>query len=135
MAAADHVLKLKLAWLLIGCLMIAFVVQQTLTASPMGAGFNLSDKFLHTLGYFLLMGWFVQIYHRFGAKILFGLFFISMGTGLEFLQGLSGIRHYEINDMLANGLGVVIAWALSYSRFSSTLYQFERLILSRRHRS
>jgi VanZ family protein len=132
MAAVDHVLKLRPVWLLIGYLMVAFVVQQTLTASPMGTGLNFSDKFLHTLGYFLLMGWFVQIYHQPAAKILFGLFFMSMGIGLEFLQGLSGVRHYEVNDMLANGLGVVIAWGLSYSGFSSTLYQFERLVLSNR---
>lgn len=132
MSVPGHVLKFKLVWLLIGYLMIAFVVQQTLTASPIGSGLNLSDKFLHTVGYFILMGWFMQIYQRPGAKIIFGVFFICMGVGLEFLQGLGGIRHYEINDMFANGLGVIIAWGLSYSRFSTTLYQFERLVLSSR---
>jgi len=130
MPDTNSVLKFKPAWLLVGYLMIAFVVQQTLTPSPATAGMQLSDKFLHIVGYFGLMGWFMQVYRQPGAKIIWGVFFISMGIGLEFLQGLGGIRHFEVNDMLANSLGVSIAWLLSYTRFSSGLYRLERLLSS-----
>jgi VanZ family protein len=122
-------LKYRKLWLAIGYLMVAFVVQQTLVPSPMSSGMDVSDKLLHTLGYFLLMGWFVQIYHGNSQKIICAAAFVAMGILLEFLQGWSGVRHYEIQDMLANGLGVVIAFGLSYTLFSRILISFEKLIV------
>jgi VanZ family protein len=118
-------LKFKWLWLVIGYLMIAFVVQQTLTSSPVTSGYKVSDKILHTVGYFALMGWFMQIYLRHSARVVWGLFFIVMGIGLEFLQGLSGVRQYEVADMFANASGVLIAWVLSYTRFNQILMMIE----------
>ena len=129
MTTANPVLKYKPLWLVIGYLMIAFVVQQTLTSSPMDTGIKFSDKFLHTVGYFGLMGWFVQIYHQKKMKIIGAVFFISMGISLEFLQGWSGVRQYELNDMLANAMGVVIAWLLSFTRFADVLSYAEVRLL------
>ena len=63
-------LKLKSLWLLIGYVLVAFVVLQSLTSSPVDVGIKLWDKFLHTAGYFVLMGWFVQIYHSKVSKML-----------------------------------------------------------------
>ncbi|MCW8854550.1 MAG: VanZ family protein [Gammaproteobacteria bacterium] len=114
-------LKFKPLWLVIGYALIAFVVVQSLTPSPVDIGVQFWDKSLHTVGYFILMAWFMQIYHSKNAKLFWGLFFITMGVGLEFLQDLGGVRYYEVNDMLANGLGVVIAWLLSYTVFSKVL--------------
>lgn len=122
-------LKYKPLWLVVGFCMIAFVVQQTLTFSPMEVGMSLSDKSLHTIGYFCLMGWFMQIYTRTSAKVIWAIFFVSMGVVLEFLQGLGGVRHYEVFDMLANGLGVLIALAASFTRFSRILAGFEKKVL------
>ena len=121
-------LKFKPLWLVIGYALIAFVVVQSLTSSPVDMGVQFWDKSLHTVGYFILMGWFMQIYQSKNAKLFWGLFFIVMGVSLEFLQDLGGVRYYEVNDMLANGLGVVIAWLLSYTIFSKCLYWVDRLI-------
>jgi len=121
-------LKFKPLWLLMGYALIAFVVMQSLTSSPVDMGVKVWDKLLHTTGYFVLMGWFVQIYHGKFSSILCGLFFISMGIGLEFLQYLGGIRYFEVNDMLANSLGVIIAWLLSYTVFSKWLYWIDGFI-------
>ena len=123
-------LKYKPVWLVIGFLLIAFVVQQTLTASPVSPGISVSDKVLHFAGYFILMGWFMLIFHQARAKLVCAVLFILMGVGLEYLQGMGGIRHYEVNDMLANGLGVLGAWAVSFTRLSNSLMVFERLLLS-----
>lgn len=122
-------LKYKPVWLVLGYLMIALVIQQTLTSAPMAVGFEMSDKLLHALGYFVLMGWFVQIYPGVSARMVWGLFFIAMGVVMEYLQGIGGIRHYEVNDMVANGLGVVIAWGMSYTGFSHILEKFEKRYL------
>ena len=122
-------LKYKNFWLLIGYMLIAVVVYQTLTSSPVNINVKVSDKFLHAMGYFVLMGWFVQIFHQKKQRLLWALFLVGMGIGMEFLQDLGGVRFYEVNDMLANGLGVLIAWALSVTKFSCILIYFEEKIL------
>lgn len=126
------ILEFRRLWLLIGYLLIAVVVYQTLTAHPVSAGFNISDKFLHTVGYFILMGWFVQIYHGQRQKFYWAFIFVALGTGLEFLQDLGGVRFYEVNDMLANASGVLLAWALSATKFSDSILVFEKYILKLR---
>ncbi len=124
-------LNYKWLWLSIGCGLVLFVVYETLTTSPVSIDVPMADKYMHTVGYFILMGWFVQIYQQNKAKLFLGIFFISMGISLEFLQEWGGVRYFEVFDMLANGLGVVIAWALSYTRFSEILYHIDGIIFSR----
>lgn len=124
-------LKLKPLWLLIGFSLILFVVVQSLTPSPVDIGVQFWDKSLHTIGYFVLMSWFMQIYHSQKAKLFWSLFFICMGVGLEFLQDLGGVRHYEINDMIANCLGVAIGLLLSYTVFSKVLAYIDLQICRR----
>ena len=36
-----------------------------------------------------------------------------MGIGLEFVQGALGYRTFDLFDMLANSLGVLIGWAVA----------------------
>lgn len=115
-------------WLFTGLCLIGIVVYETLTTSPVGIDVPFGDKYMHTVGYFILMGWFVQIYHEKIQRVFWGVFFIGMGIGLEFLQELGGVRYFEVNDMLANGLGVVIAWSIANTYFSKILQQVDKLI-------
>lgn len=118
-------LKYKKTWLLLGFAMITFVVYETLTSSPIGSGITLSDKALHVIGYFGMMGWFVQIIHNTRQRMLLAAGFVVMGVVLEFLQGWGGIRHYEVADMLANAAGVLLAWVFGFTRFSQLLLVIE----------
>lgn len=131
MSQVSENLRFKWVWLFIGYALIAFVLQQTLTSSPASIGIHLSDKFMHTVGYFVLMGWFVQIYRRSTGRTIWAFFFVCMGITLEFLQGLTGVRHFEVYDMFANSLGVLIAWLLSFTRFSGMLLWFEKHLPSK----
>lgn len=124
-------LRYRILWLLIGYAMIAFVIVQSLIPSPVSVGFELSDKIYHVVGYFGLMGWFVQIYRGKQERLFWAVIFIAMGILLEFLQGVGGVRHFEINDMIANASGVVIAWVLSGTVFSSCLLWMERIFLKK----
>jgi len=36
--------------------------------------------------------------------------FILMGIALEFLQGMTGTRSFEVFDMVANSVGVALGW-------------------------
>ncbi len=124
-------LRYRILWLLIGYAMIAFVIVQSLIPSPVSVGIELSDKIYHVVGYFGLMGWFVQIYRGKQERLFWAVIFIAMGILLEFLQGVGGVRHFEINDMIANASGVVIAWVLSGTVFSSCLLWMERIFLKK----
>ncbi len=128
MEAGRVSLRYKPFWLGIGLCLIAVIVQQTLTASPVNVDVKVSDKVLHTVGYFVLMGWFMQIYHAWRQKIFCAAGFIAMGVLLEFIQGWSGVRHYEVMDMVANGFGVIVGLALSYTAFSRILVFVESVI-------
>lgn len=56
------------------------------------------------------MIWFCQIYASRRTRLFHGIGFLAMGVGLELLQGLSGLREYDVMDMLANGVGVAAGW-------------------------
>lgn len=127
----DKQLKYKKIWITLGLAMIAFVVYETLTASPIGSGLKISDKAMHIVGYFGMMGWFVQIIHKRMQQLWLAAGFVCMGILLEFLQGWGGIRHYEVADMLANATGVILAWGFSFTRFSSVLWLIEKSMFTR----
>jgi len=83
------------------------IVWLSLTPSPPKVDFEASDKVGHVLAYAALMFWFCQLYRK---RILYGAGFIAMGVALEVLQGMSGLRSYEMLDMLANAAGVILGW-------------------------
>jgi VanZ family protein len=92
--------------------MVAAVVWLSLTPSPPTLDFEQSDKLGHFVAYGSLMFWFSQVYQD-RARVLYAVGFIAMGVGLEFLQGQLGYRTYEVFDMYANALGVLLGWALA----------------------
>ena len=122
-------LKYKKIWILIGYSMVAFVIYSSLTSSPVSMDFKMSDKVMHMVGYFGLMGWFVQVYDSSKYYFKLAIVFIMMGVGLEFLQDLGGVRHFELWDMVANTCGVLVAWALVKTPFPYLLEWFEKKIL------
>jgi VanZ family protein len=126
----DKTLRYKNIWLILGLAMIAFVVYETLTSSPIKPGFKVSDKILHIVGYFGMMAWFIQIFQLRKQQAVLAAAFICMGVMLEFIQGWSGVRQYEIADMLANTTGVIIAWTLAITRFSNILFAVESFIFN-----
>ena len=119
-------LKLKPLWLIIGYVMVVFVIYSSLDTTPVVLiSFENSDKLLHITAYFGLMGWFLQIYHSRNMQLILACLFITMGVSLEFLQGLGGVREFDIYDMLANASGVFIALLLVKTPFPKILYMIE----------
>jgi len=128
----NRVLKYKNLWLVVGLSMVAFVVYSSLVSDPMNVdmGFEWQDKVLHTTAYFGLMGWFIQIYHQQKARYVLAAVFVAMGVTIEFLQYFGGDRYFEVNDMLANTLGVLLAWSLVVTPFPKLLFWFESKLLA-----
>jgi VanZ family protein len=89
----------------------AAIVWLSLTPSPPEVDIEHGDKLGHFASYGLLMFWFAQFYLQRGSRIAYALGFIAMGVGLEFAQGQLGYRSYDVIDMCANSIGVLLGWA------------------------
>ena len=118
-------------WLSIGWLMVVALCYFSLISSPpkLDINFENFDKVRHFVGYFILMLWFAQLYKKNKSRIGYGLFFILMGIILEILQGLGGVRYFEYYDMLANTLGVALAWLITKKQGDTLLLSVERIII------
>ncbi|HVJ22902.1 MAG TPA: VanZ family protein [Burkholderiales bacterium] len=89
----------------------AAIVWLSLTPSPPQVDVAHSDKLGHCASYAVLMFWFARLYVSKWAHVGYAVAFAAMGVSLEFLQGHLGYRTFEILDMLANVLGVLLGWA------------------------
>ena len=118
-------------WLSIGWLMVVGLCYFSLIANPPELDIDVEyfDKVRHFVAYFILMFWFAQLYKKNKSRIGYGIFFILMGIILEVLQGLGGIRYFEYYDMLANTLGVVLAFLITKKHGDMLLLSIERIII------
>ena len=57
---------------------------------------------------------------------LIGLGLVALGIALEFAQRMTGIRMFEISDMVAGALGVALGWLLASPRTPNLLYWCQR---------
>ena len=102
---------MRKACLAAGWAWAAAIVWLSLTPAPPDVDIEHGDKIGHFVGYGLLMFWFSQLYSRTSTRIAYAIGFAAMGIGLEFMQGQLGYRTYEVFDMYANTLGVLLGWA------------------------
>jgi hypothetical protein len=58
-----------------------------------------------------------------------------MGVALELLQGMIKYRAFSYSDMLANGLGIIIALYLAKTRFATYLLRLDTWLNSIEHRA
>jgi len=103
-------LKLRALWLAIGWAMVAGIVYGSLMHSPPSLGFEQGDKFEHLGSYGLAMFWFCQLYAGRRARLGYALGFVLLGVALEFVQGWTGYRDFEVADMVADAAGVALGW-------------------------
>ncbi len=122
-------------WLALGLLWVAIVFTVSLYPSPPDlSSLTFADKIVHSLSYFFLMFWFLQIVKE-KAQTLTALLLISMGVIIEILQGLSGYRTFDYYDMLANTFGVLVAWPLKRAGIAHMISKLEsRMLKTAAHR-
>ena len=95
-------------WVTGGWAVLAGIVFLSLTPSPPSADFESSDKVGHLLSYGVLMAWFALLYPA--RRPWLAIAFVALGVGLEFAQGATGYRSFEVADMVANSIGVLLGW-------------------------
>ena len=91
----------------------AAIVFLSLTPKPPDPGFEHGDKLGHLLAYGLLMFWFCYLYRYRYTQLAYGIGWIALGIALEFAQGATGTRSFEVADMAADSLGVLLGWGIS----------------------
>jgi VanZ family protein len=97
-------------WYTVGTLIIALLWYLSLIPKPPQFGLAYEDKVEHLLAYGGTMWWWAQLWHRFHQRALLAIGLTLMGILIEFVQRWTGWRHYDVNDMIANGIGVLIGW-------------------------
>jgi VanZ family protein len=122
-------LRLFRLWWLIGAGILGYIVYVTLTPHPPPMPGHFTDKIFHILGYFVLTGWFVQLYTSSRLRRYLVLGFIGLGTVLEFAQLWVNTRSFDLADIVANTLGVLAAWLLFRGRWTAVLLYCERYLM------
>lgn len=96
-----------------GWLYAAAIVFLSLTPKPPDPGFEYGDKLGHLAAYALLMFWFCWLYRRAPVRLAYAAGWIALGIALEFAQAQTATRSFELADMAANSLGVLLGWVVS----------------------
>ncbi len=108
-------------WQLYGVVVIVAIWVLSLIPHPVSFGVQNEDKAQHFIAYGTLMWWWCGAVPGFGKRALIALAAISMGIAVEFVQGWTGWRTFDVNDMIANGIGVLIGWAVAQTPLSAAL--------------
>jgi VanZ family protein len=104
----------------------ALVVWLSVTPSPPQIDIEQGDKLGHIAAYGTLMFWFCLLYRRRATRIAYALLWIAMGVGLEFIQRRLGYRTFDVYDMCADAVGVLVGWAAALTPAIRSMRSKER---------
>jgi len=86
-----------------------------------------SDKLEHLLGYAILSATAVQLFGTRAAVLRAGMFLVALGVAIEIAQGtLTSTRSMDVNDAIANTLGVCLGLASVLSPMRDALLRVDR---------
>ncbi len=129
-ATHDPVLRLRGLWLATGYALVFIVVYLSITSTPVDIELDVlyEDKLFHALAYFSLMFWFAQIYHQRLQRNAIAVIFVLQGVLMEFIQSYDIARTSEYADMMANTVGVLLAYVMTRNAARFMLVRMERLV-------
>src|SRR5712691_8168591 len=120
-------LRYRRIWLLLAWGMVVSVAVLSLIPVEVDLSGG-RDKIAHSLAYGSLSLCFGMLFGGRARQLGIAIAFAAMGVALEFLQGLTDYRTFEIADMIANTIGAVLGWGLVQTPLSNVLGWVERLI-------
>jgi VanZ family protein len=119
-------LRYRRIWLLLAWGMVVSVVVLSLVPVEVDLGEG-RDKIAHFLAYGSLSLGFGMLFGGRARQLGIALAFAAMGVALEFLQGLTDYRTFEIADMIVNAIGAALGWGLAQTPLRNGLEWVERL--------
>ena len=90
-------MRFRNLWLTIGYALVATIIFLSLAPNLPSTDIEQGDKLGHLLAYGTLMFWFCQIYAARSSRIAHALAFAAMGVALEFAQGMTDYRTFEVS--------------------------------------
>lgn len=103
-------------WRAVGYALVVLIIYLSLTPDAITLPEDSGGLASHTLAYATVMAWFGQIELSSPERIRRGMMLAALAIGLEFIQGLTPYRYFDIRDMVAGVLGVGFGWLLSPPR-------------------
>ena len=98
-------------WIALGLVLVTTIwIVSLIPAPPKVPG---GDKFHHFAAYALVSFWWCTLASSIRSKLGWMLGLAVMGGLIEILQGQSGYRRFEIDDIIANSLGVICGGILT----------------------
>jgi VanZ family protein len=85
------------------------------------------DKLAHFFSYASMSFWFAMLFPGRLRQLGIAVAFALMGVAVEFLQGLTDYRIFEVSDMVANAIGAGLGWVLAQTPLKNALDWAERL--------
>ncbi len=112
-------------WQIIGSIIVVLIVVLSLIPAPsVGIELDQGDKYGHVLAYFAAMFWQLMLRARFKFNLFWGLGLFVLGGFLELAQGyLTDYRAMDEMDLLADGIGVLLAFLLAQTPMRTLLYR------------
>jgi VanZ family protein len=117
---------LQRAWIAFGLPFVALVIYLSLTADPFPIDLQMPFKAGHVTAYAWLMLWFSQVVRSVRSRGLLALALLGLGVALEFAQGMTGYRTFSYSDMLDDGIGVAVGWALAVTPIGNFVHAIEQ---------
>jgi VanZ family protein len=87
------------------------------------------DKLVHAATYFLLMVWFSGVYER-KRHFWLALALVALGFALDLLQKNVSTRSFDMMDVLANGAGILVGFALARFALAGWCQRVERVLFA-----
>lgn len=121
-------LRYRRAWMTFGWIAVVAALILSLIPSQMTPDVT-NDKVEHALGYTALMLWFCGVYPRSRYWVVAACL-VGMGILVEVLQGAMNLgRHADVEDVLANGGGIAVGWALALTILAEWPRRIEALFV------
>jgi hypothetical protein len=122
-------LRFPWLWLSLGWALVIGVCVGSLMPGSAVPELGLTDKKIHALSYFLLMVWFSGLYPR-ARHVRLALVLFGLGLSLDLLQSGTASRTFDLRDIAANGVGILIGLALSFWLLGGWCLRMERRLVS-----
>jgi VanZ family protein len=128
----DENLRWRTLWTIMGWTLVVAIIWLSVTPDPPTIHVQNSDKYEHALAYGVLMFWFCQMYSGWKQRAAYGLAWTALGIALEYVQRALGYRTFDVLDMAADAVGVLLGWGLVLLAGSHLLARAETVLTALR---
>lgn len=120
-------------WVGLGALIMLWTLWMALTPDPaITLTFPYGDKLLHATTFCCLMGWWGNVYRARHPRAWAALGCLAFGVFIEFAQWLDPPRDADVLDVLADGVGILVALPLLRTPLARVLASVEAYSVRRR---